>query len=302
MNTSPKARARESSDQALAAIAQALEELAPAQGERTRPADHLAPPQAASQTPVGPDPAMPHRSFAFGRIVPRLVVVAFALVGAAAIALWWSSIDNRAVQTKLLSLAARVSDFLASEKTPIETAEVTAQAPATVGANKAGETAPQPPVQTQIVSQRQERISAIPFEMAQRIQTLEQRLVGLEEGIGQIKTLQAKLARDNAELAGQLRETQENMTKRADELAVSLKAAEEKLTRDDRSIAEQLKANQEQTASMGAQAKASQEQIAGAATSGQRAQGSAAPQPKNATTKPRPAPRRLSSQARAHAR
>jgi hypothetical protein len=295
MNTSTMAQEK-SPDQALAAIAQAIEELAPAQGKPTRPADHLAQQQAASQTPVGPDPAMPHRSFASGRIVPRLVVVASVLVGAGAIDLWWSSLDNRAVQSKLLSLAGRVSGFLASEKSPIETAKVTAQASSTVGANKVGETAP--PVQTKIVSQLQERTSAISPEMAQRIQTLEQRLAGLEEGIGQI----AKLARENAELAGQLRETQEKMARRADELATGLKIAEEKMSRGDGNIAEQPKANQEQTASMGAQAKASQEQIAGAATSGQRAQGSAAPQPKNAATKPKPAPRPLASQARAHAR
>jgi hypothetical protein len=159
------------------------------------------------------------RYFGSGRIIPRLAVIALVLVGAGAVDLWWSSFDNRAVKTRLLSLAELVSGFLAPEKTHLETAEVAVHASSTVGANKAGET-PQS-VQTQIVPQRPERTNAIPPELAQPMQALEQRLKGLEQGIEQIKTMQAKLARANAELADQINETQDKVARRTDELAAT---------------------------------------------------------------------------------
>jgi hypothetical protein len=295
MNTSTRAQ-ENSTDQATAAIAQALEEFAPAQGERTRPADQVAQQQAASQTLLRPDPAMQHRSIAFGRAARWLAVVALVLVGAGAVDLWWSSFDNRAVKTKLLSLAELVSGFLAPEKTHLETAEVAAHASSTVGANKAGET-PQP-IQTQIVPQRPERTNAIPPEMAQPMQALEQRLKGLEQGIEQIKTMQAKLARANAELADQISETQDKVARRTDELAANLKAAEEKTSLRDRNIDGQLRAGQETIASIGAQLRASQQEMDRLATSRQqRVERSASAQATNAATRPRPAPKPKSQQA-----
>jgi exonuclease VII small subunit len=295
MNTSTRAQ-ENSTDQAIAAIAQALEELAPAQRRPALPADQVAQQQPACQTPVSPDPTMQSRYFGSGRIIPRLAVLALVLVGAGAVDLWWSSFDNRAVKTKLLSLAELVSGFLAPEKTHLETAEVAVHASSTVGANKAGET-PQP-IQTQIVPQRPDRTNAIPPELAQPMQALEQRLKGLEQGIEQIKTMQAKLARANAELADQISETQDKVARRTDELAANLKAAEEKTSLRDRNIDGQLRAGQETMASIGAQLRASQQEMDRLATSRQqRVERSASAQATNAATRPRPAPKPKSQQA-----
>jgi hypothetical protein len=85
--------------------------------------------------------------------------------------------------------------------------------------------------------------------------------LGLARGVEQLKSSQAQLARDNAELAGRINQTQEQMARRDAELVADVKAAEEQMTRDNLNMATQLNASQEQMAGIGEQRKATQEQL-----------------------------------------
>ena len=107
--------------------------------------------------------------------------------------------------------------------------------------------------QAQTTPQRAGPAAASSPELTQRLQTIVHELANLEQGIEQLKTSQAQLARDNAELAGHLKDTQEQMARHDAELAKDLKTAQEEMTRDSLntaaqllSISEQLKATQEQ--------------------------------------------------------
>src|SRR5450631_1088900 len=80
-------------------------------------------------------------------------------------------------------------------------------------------------------------------DLAQSIQMITRELANVEQGIDQLKTGQAQMARDNAELAEHLTATQEMVRNNAD-LADQLQASHEQMA----NIAEQLKQSQEQTA------------------------------------------------------
>jgi hypothetical protein len=85
-----------------------------------------------------------------------------------------------------------------------------------------------PPAQT--TPQNVAPIAApISAELAQRLQTMARDLANVAQGIGQLKTSQEQMVRDNAAVAEQL------------------KAALSQMTRDNAAVAEQLKATQEQT-------------------------------------------------------
>src|SRR5712672_1907795 len=83
--------------------------------------------------------------------------------------------------------------------------------------------------------------AAVAPDLAQSIQMITRELANLEQGIDQLKTGQAQMVRDNAELV--LKATQEMARNNAD-LAEQLKASHEQMA----NIAEQLKQNQEQIA------------------------------------------------------
>jgi septal ring factor EnvC (AmiA/AmiB activator) len=88
-------------------------------------------------------------------------------------------------------------------------------------------------------------------DLAQSIQMITRELANVEQGIDQLKTGQAQMVRDNAELAERLKATQEMVRNNAD-------------------LAEQLKASHEQMANIAEQLKQSQQQIARLVASGQK--------------------------------
>ena len=88
-------------------------------------------------------------------------------------------------------------------------------------------------------------------DLAQSIQMITRELANVEQGIDQLKTGQAQMVRDNAEL-----------------LAEHLKATQE-MARNNADLAEQLKASHEQMATIAEQLKQIQEQIARLVASGQ---------------------------------
>src|SRR5271167_1216841 len=67
--------------------------------------------------------------------------------------------------------------------------------------------------QAQTTPQRAGPAAASSPELTQRLLTIVRELTNLEQGIEQLKTSQAQLARDNAELAGQLKETRGEMAR-----------------------------------------------------------------------------------------
>ena len=119
----------------------------------------------------------------------------------------------------------------------------------------------QPLVQAQTAAQGAGPTTApIAPELTQWDQTIVRELANLEQGIEQLKTSQAQLARDNADLVDRLKETQEQMARHDAELAEGLKAAQEEMVRNNLNTTEQLKASQDQIASIGAQLKVRQQQ------------------------------------------
>jgi hypothetical protein len=134
--------------------------------------------------------------------------------------------------------------------------------PPRVGAATADQGVQQPSFHAQTSAQGAGTTAApIAPELTQWGQTIARELATLEQGIEQLKTSQAQLARDNAELAGRLKEAQDGMARHDAELAEGLKAVQEEMVRNNLNTAEQLKASQEQIASIGEQLKARQEQI-----------------------------------------
>jgi hypothetical protein len=136
-------------------------------------------------------------------------------------------------------------------------------------------------------------------ELTQWGQTIARELANLEQGIEQLKTSQAQLARDNADLADRLKETQEQIAQHDAELAEGLKAVQDEMVRNNLNTAEQLKANQDQIASIGGQLKARLQQMGrlGAPKQPVRQLASpSSPQP-NATPTSKPAPKPRSPQA-----
>jgi septal ring factor EnvC (AmiA/AmiB activator) len=103
-------------------------------------------------------------------------------------------------------------------------------------------------------------------DLAQSIQMITRERANVEQGIDQLKTGQAQMVRDNAELAEHLKATQE-MARHNAELAEDLKAAQAQMARDNVNFAEQLKASQEQIAHIAEQLRESQQQIARLVTS-----------------------------------
>jgi len=159
----------------------------------------------------------------------------------------------------------------------------------------------QPSIQAQTAPQRAGPAGASTSpELTQWGQTIARELANLTQGVEQLKTSQAQLARDNAELTGHLKETQEEMVRHDAELAKDLRAAQEEMTRDNLSFAAQLKASQEQISGIGEQLKPTQEQLNRLAVPKQLRPAKLAtpspPQP-NATATPKPAPKPPSPQA-----
>jgi chromosome segregation ATPase len=103
-------------------------------------------------------------------------------------------------------------------------------------------------------------------DLAQSIQMITRELANVEQWIDQLKTGQAQMVRDNAELTEHLKATQE-MARHNAELAEDPKAAQAQMARDNVNFAEQLKASQEQIAHIAEQLRESQQQIARLVTS-----------------------------------
>jgi chromosome segregation ATPase len=144
--------------------------------------------------------------------------------------------------------------------------------------------APQPSqAQTTLQPVAQEVSAAAPTspDLAQQIQMMGRELANLGQGIDQLKTGQAQIFRDNAELAEHLNAAQELVRHNAD-LVEDLKAAQALIARDNVNFAEPLKASQEQMARIAERLKEGQEHVARLLVSEQK------PRPKTLVSSPPP--------------
>jgi len=281
-----------SSDLGLDAIAKAFEEISRMDISRSRPEDpefREVPPVRSSS--VSPDAVSSDLRAVLGKATLRTWIGFVAIVGIGAIVFAWPiSFRHTAKSDPMPPAATPTSIAVAGEKQPITT-----QAIPSIATAKSVKSPEQPTVQPQITPKTSEpAVSAAP-DTTSRIQALERRLINLEQGIEQIKTDQAILARQNSDLLGSLREVQERLILRVQEFASDAKAAEEKAARDRLTAAEQLRGNQDQLVKIGEQLKAGQDQIDQLKSTAQRRVSklvSPQPQPSNApAATPKPAPK-----------
>jgi hypothetical protein len=226
-------------DAALAAIAQAHRQMGA--GENLVQVDEttfkLEEEKIATRHPSDEQPsAEPGRGSSRGRLVLWSLIGLLACIGVAAFV--WPSPHGQAAP-----------EPTSTSSVSIEKKEPPAQpAPSYAGvAAKTDAGLPQRSSQAQTTLQRAapEAPTAAPMapDLAQSIQMITRELANLEQGIDQLKTGQAQMVHDNAELAEHLTATQEMVRNNAD-LAEQLKASHEQMA----TIAEQLKQSQEQTA------------------------------------------------------
>jgi hypothetical protein len=282
MNSAGNSKKTDAPDQVLAALTQALEEIARADESRASPADQEFKQTAAwSQPSPERDTTIASQRFAFGRaaVLSSIALLAFACI-VAVFLVPPSSDDRTARSTSALSEAAPAPvPVVAMDKQPSNTPGVS-------------------PIQAQIVPQRAEQAVSVAPEM---LQALERRLTNSDQEIEQIKASQARLARESSELASSLKEANEKIVLIVAELASQFRSADEMATRERQTTAEQLRANQDQLAKISEQLKAKQEQID--RLNAARQQGvvrltASQPKPMNDPAIRRPAPKPVSPQAR----
>jgi hypothetical protein len=279
-----------SRDVALTAIAQALGQIGYVDEQLVQldqTAFKLEKEKNATRHPSNEQPrsAEPGRGSSRGRLVLRslMVVLALACIGVAAFA--WQSTHGQAAPEPV----STSSESIEKREPSAQPAPYTAHVPAKT---KAG--LPQPASQAQTTPQRAAPTAApVAPDLAQSIQMIARELANVEQGIDQLKTGQAQMVRDNAELAEHLKATQE-MARHNANLAEDLKAAQAQMARDNVSFAGQLKASQEQMANIAEQLKGSQEQIARLVASVQKQRPKTLASPPlsiaNSTRKPAPTP------------
>jgi len=198
-------------------------------------------------------------------------LLAVACIGVAAVASR-SDRGQAVVDPISTSLASKEKTELSARPVPYK-ADVMAEADVAT---------PQPSrAQTTLQHVAQEVSAAAPTspDLAQQIQMMGRELANLGQGIDQLKTGQAQIVRDNAELTEHA--AQELVRHNAD-LLEDLKSAQAQMARDNVNFAEQLKASQEQMARIAERLKEGQEHVARLLVSEQK------PRPKTLVSSPPP--------------
>jgi hypothetical protein len=211
-----------------------------------------------------------------GRLVLRSLIGLLALAGIGVAAFAWQSTRGQAVPEPLSTASVSI------EKTQLMAQSVPTNAEV---AAKVDTGLPQSTSQAQATLQHAvpvaPTVAAMTPDPTDSIQIIARELANTVQGIDQLKSGQAQLVRDNAELAEHLKATQEAARHNAD-LAEDLKATLTQMARDNVNFAEQLKANREQMANITEQLKGSQEQIARLGASDQK------PRPRTPASSPLP--------------
>jgi hypothetical protein len=236
-----------SRDVALAAIAQAHRQIGAGENfvQVDETAFKLEEEKIATRHPSDEQPsAEPGLGSSRGRLVLQSLMglLAVACIGVAAFA--WPSPHGQAAPEPISTSSVSIEK---KERPP---------APSNAGvAAKTDAGLPQRSSEAQTTLQRAAPVApaAAPMapDLAQSIQMITRELANVEQGIDQLKTVQAQMVRDNAELAEHLKATQE-------------------MARNNADLTEQFKASHEQIANIAEQLKQSQEQIARLVASGQK--------------------------------
>ena len=245
-----------SRDAAIAAIAEAYRQIGTGQQlvQVDETACKLEKEKKATRHPSDEQPRFAGPGSSRGRLVLRSLMglLAVACIGVAAFA--WPSPHGQAAPEPISTSSV---EPISTSSVLIEKKELPAQ-PAPSNAGVATETdagLPQRSSQAQTTLQsaapEAPTAAAMAPDLAQSIQMITRELANVEQGIDQLKTGQAQMVRDNAELAEHLKATQE-------------------MARNNADLAEQLKASHEQMATIAEQLKQSQEQIARLVASGQK--------------------------------
>jgi hypothetical protein len=282
-----------SRDVAIAAIAQALEQIGHADELLVQPDERAFKSEKENNATRLPSDepscaAESGRGASRGKLVSRSLTGLLALAGIGVAAFAWQSTRGQAAPEPISTSSVSIKQ----KEPPAQPAPYKTDVAA-----KADAGLPQQLSQAQIKNAAPAPTAP---DLAQSIQMIARELANLEQGIDQLKTGQAQMVRDNAELAEHLKATQEMARHNAD-LAEDLKAAQAKIARDNVNFTEQLKASQEQMADIAAQLKGSQQQIASLVASEQKQR----PKPPASSALPIAAPKRqpvptpASSQVRA---
>jgi hypothetical protein len=261
MSTTATPQQSHSREGALATIAQAHRQVGHADEQLVQleeTAFKLEKEKNATRQPSNEQPrtAGPGRGSSRGRLLLRSLMglLALACIGVAAFA--WKSTHGQAAP-----------EPISTSSVSIEKKEPPAQPTPNIAdvAAKTDAGPPQPSSLAETTLQRAAPVAptAAPLapDLSRSIQMIVHELANVERGIDQLKTGQAQMVRDNAELAEHLKATQEMARHNAD-LAEELKAVQANMVRDNVNFAEQLKASQEQMANIAEQLKGSQEQVA----------------------------------------
>jgi hypothetical protein len=232
MNSMPNSKKTDPHDVAVAAIAQACEQLGRADeqfafvDERVFKSEQDA---ARHRSDQQMRPAVPDRRSSRGRpaLLGLIGLLLAACVGVAAFA-WQSSYGDAA---KLI-IARWASQRVSTSPVSLEKHEVPAQpSPPTADVATANAALPQPAPLVQTTRQDVAPPAApMSPELAQWLQTMARDLANVEQGIEQLKTSREQMVRDNAAVAERFEAAEAQMAR--DNAAVAeLKASQEQLTR-----------------------------------------------------------------------
>ncbi|MGA2998589.1 hypothetical protein [Bradyrhizobium sp.] len=118
-----------------------------------------------------------------------------------------------------------------------------------------------PEPQPQATVQPAPTVTPIAPEMVQQIQTIARELANVEHGIDQLKAQHSQIVQENTELTEHLNATLE-ITRHNADLIGDIRTMQSQMARDNGNLAGQLKASQDLIAGIAAQLKESQEQVA----------------------------------------
>jgi hypothetical protein len=252
-----------SPDAALAALAEALEQVGQAD-ERLTQADRQVSgfEESAARQPSAQqtETAVLRPKSSRGALVLWSLIGPLVVAGIGAAAFAWPSPQGHAMR---LTIARWVNEGLSTSSFWRERLERAARSassdPDVTGA------APRQPSSVPQTMPQQVALAAEPLspELSRWLGTITRELKEVQRAIEQLKAGQAQLVHENAGLAERLKNTQDQTVRQTGELAENLKQARSDMLSGSVDIAAQLKASQEQMAGISQQLKATQEQMAG---------------------------------------
>src|SRR5579883_45801 len=187
------------------------------------------------------------------RIAPRMLIGVLALMCVGFVVLAWQLSGGKAAPEPIVtsSLPTKTREELAAKPAPnnspvaaatqVEHQDSRAQAPQDVPIAPA--------------------VTPMPPELAHQSQDMARELANVEQGIGQLKAEQSRIASEGAGLAELLKQTRE-VARHNTELTENLKATQAQIAHQISELTDQLKASQDLMTTLAGQLRENQEQIA----------------------------------------